>query len=223
MKLAMDPAQPLMRRLLRLLRLRVWIAEKLQPTEWQAMLGWAALAGFLGAIMALGFRTATEGIHQMLTGSSQGVVESFRLIPWWARLIVPAMGGVLAGLGLLFGRRLTKAQSSTDYMEAIVIGSGRVPLRASIVKSTAALFSIGSGGSIGREGPMVPIGRGDRVIYRAVAAVFRRRNSACWWPAVRRRESPPPIMRRSRARFSWRKSFSARSQWKAWDRSSRPR
>jgi CIC family chloride channel protein len=42
-------------------------------------------------------------------------------------------------------------------MEAIVIGSGRVPVRASLVKSAAALFSIGSGGSIGREGPMVQL------------------------------------------------------------------
>ncbi len=155
MKDGRDLTQPLMRRLLRLLRVRVWIAEKLQPTEWQATLLWAALAGFLGAMGALLFKAATEGIHQLLTGSNQGVVESFRMMPWWARLLVPAAGGLMAGLVLLFGRRVAKMQSSTDYMEAIVIGSGHVPLRASIVKSTAALFSIGSGGSIGREGPMV--------------------------------------------------------------------
>lgn len=42
-------------------------------------------------------------------------------------------------------------------MEAIAIGNGHVPIRASLVKSAAALFSIGSGGSIGREGPMVQL------------------------------------------------------------------
>jgi CIC family chloride channel protein len=150
-------AHPFMRRLLRLLRVRVWVAEKLQPTEWQATLLWAAIAGFFGALVALGFKAGTEGIHQLLTGSREGVVESFRLMPKWARLVVPAIGGLLAGLVLTFGRRLTAKQSSTDYMEAIVIGSGHVPLRASIVKSVAALFSIGSGGSIGREGPMVQL------------------------------------------------------------------
>src|SRR5690606_27223446 len=37
------------------------------------------------------------------------------------------------------------------------IGSGRIPIRASLVKIVAALFSIGSGGSIGREGPLVQL------------------------------------------------------------------
>ncbi len=78
-------------------------------------------------------------------------------MPWWGCLLVPTAGGAAAGLVLIFGQRLTRAQSSTDYMEAIVIGSGKVPTRASLIKSAAALFSIGSGGSIGREGPMVQL------------------------------------------------------------------
>jgi len=72
-------------------------------------------------------------------------------------LALPAGGGLLAGLVLLLGRRIARGESSTDYMEAIVIGSGHVPIRASLIKSMAALFSIGSGGSIGREGPMVQL------------------------------------------------------------------
>jgi len=78
-------------------------------------------------------------------------------LPWCGCLLVPASGGLVAGAILTFGQRLTRTQSSTDYMEAIAIGSGRIPLRASLVKSAAALFSIGSGGSIGREGPMVQL------------------------------------------------------------------
>lgn len=155
MKAVIDPAKLLMARLLRLLRWRVWLAERLQPTEWQVTLLWAALAGFLGALASLFFAACAEGVHQVMTNSSSGVVESMRLLPWWARLTVPAAGGLLAGLVLLLGKRLVKGKSSTDYMEAIVIGDGKLPLRTSLVKITAALFTIGSGGSIGREGPMV--------------------------------------------------------------------
>ncbi len=143
--------------LLKLLRWRVWFQEKLQPTEWQVTLLWAAAAGFLGAIASIMFTGLTEGVHGLLTGSRAGVVESMRLLPWWAVVLIPGLGGLLAGLVLLFGQRLARGQSSTDYMEAIVIGSGRIPLRASLVKSCAALFSIGSGGSIGREGPLVQL------------------------------------------------------------------
>ncbi len=143
--------------LIRMLRWRVWLQEKLSPTEWQVTLLWAAAAGFLGAIAAIVFTSLTEGVHELLTGSSAGVVESMRLLPWWLVLTVPALGGLLGGAVLLLGSRLAPGQSSTDYMEAIVIGSGRLPIRASLVKSCAALFSIGSGGSIGREGPLVQL------------------------------------------------------------------
>ena len=157
MNVVTDPAKLLLERMLRLLRWRVWIQEKLQPTEWQVTLLWAGFAGFLGALSSLVFRGLAEGVHELLTGSSAGVVESMKQLPWWAVLALPAGGGLLAGLVLLLGKHLTRGQSSTDYMEAIVIGAGHVPIRSSLVKSAAALFSIGSGGSIGREGPMVQL------------------------------------------------------------------
>lgn len=157
MNVATDPATLLLKRLQRLLRWRLWVQEKLQPSEWQVTLLWAALAGFLGCLSSLIFAALAEGVHEMLTGTSAGVVESMRHLPWWGCLLVPTLGGAAAGLVLNYGQRLTRAQSSTDYMEAIAIGNGRIPVRASLVKSTAALFSIGSGGSIGREGPMVQL------------------------------------------------------------------
>ena len=152
-----DPAKVLLERLMRLLRWRLWIQEKLQPTEWQITLLWAAVAGFVGAMSSMLFAVLAEGIHELLTGRNEGVVETMRILPWWAVIGVPAMGGALAGLTLLLGKRIARGQSSTDYMEAIVIGSGEIPVRTSLIKSAAALFSIGSGGSIGREGPMVQI------------------------------------------------------------------
>ena len=154
---ATAPTTELLQRLQRLLRWRLWVREKLQLTEWQVTLLWAALAGFLGAGASMLFAALAEGVHELLTGSTSGVVESMRHLPWWGVLLVPTAGGAAAGLVLLYGSRLTRSQSSTDYMEAIVIGNGRVGVRSSLVKSTAALFSIGSGGSIGREGPMVQL------------------------------------------------------------------
>lgn len=144
-------------RLLRLLRWRLWIIEKLSPSPWQETLIWAAVAGMLGALSALLFRGGIELLHSLMTGTREGIVDSFRDLEWWQRLAVPAVGGLMAGLVLLFGKRLHRGQSSTDYMEAILIGSGDIPVRATLVKSTAALFSIASGGSIGREGPLVQL------------------------------------------------------------------
>ena len=144
-------------RLLRLLRWRLWIIEKLRPSPWQETLCWAAVAGVLGAGSALLFRGGVDLVHTLLTGTTDGMVDSFRELAWWQRLGIPAVGGLMAGLVLLFGKRLHEGQSSTDYMEAILIGSGQLPVRASLVKSTAAMFSIAYGGSIGREGPLVQL------------------------------------------------------------------
>jgi chloride channel protein, CIC family len=151
------PRPLIVRRLMWLLRWRVWIQEHLQPTEWQVTLLSAALAGFLGALASIVFSTLTENVYDWFGSHRLGIVESMQQLPWWGCLLVPTLGGACAGFILTFGQRLTRSQSSTDYMEAIAIGSGHIPLRASLVKSGAALFSIGSGGSIGREGPMVQL------------------------------------------------------------------
>ena len=143
-------------RMQRLLRLRLWIIEKLQPSPWQETLCWAAVAGVLGALAALTFRFGIELIHLLLTGEI-GMVDSFRDLDWQQRLGVPVIGGAIAGLVLLFGKRLHPGESSTDYMEAILIGSGELRVRSTLVKSSAAMFSIASGGSIGREGPLVQL------------------------------------------------------------------
>ena len=157
MKAVTDPAVLLKTRVLRLLRWRLWVQEKLQPTEWQTTLLWAALAGFLGALAAIVFSTLTEGVHQFFGPVNLDVVDSMRHLPWWGCLLVPTLGGACAGLVLLGGKRLADGKISTDYMEAIVIGDGRIPIRLSLLKSAAALFSIGTGASIGREGPMVQL------------------------------------------------------------------
>ena len=106
MKAVTDPAKLLMDRLMKLLRWRVWLAERLQPTEWQITLAWAALAGFMGALASLFFAACAEGVHQVMTNSSAGVVESMRRMPWWGALSIPAVGGLLAGLVLMMGKRL---------------------------------------------------------------------------------------------------------------------
>src|SRR5688572_31853673 len=103
MKVVTDPAKVLLERLMRLLRWRLWIQEKLQPTEWQITLAWAAVAGFVGAMSSMLFSVFAEGIHELLTGRSEGVVETMRLLPWWGKIAVPAVGGLLAGLILLLG------------------------------------------------------------------------------------------------------------------------
>ena len=124
------------------------------------MLVWAVLIGFLGALASECFRRASDLLHFLATGSDTEIIASFARLPLWQKLLVPTVGGFLAGLTLWVGNRLTmrlRQKTTTDYMEAIVVGNGNISVVASLVKSASALFSISSGASIGREGPLVQI------------------------------------------------------------------
>ena len=142
------------------LKLKLWVVERFRIGERQFMLVWAALIGFLGALAAEVFRRATDILHHLATGSDSEIISSFARLPFWQRVAVPTAGGLLAGLTLWIGNRLTsrlRQKTTTDYMEAIVVGSGSISVPASIVKSLSALFSISTGASIGREGPLVQL------------------------------------------------------------------
>ncbi len=143
----------------RLARLRIWLGERISGNELRATLLWAGVIGLIGAWASIGFREATEGLHALLTGhhseAHAGFVASFSSMPWWRRILVPCAGGLLAGLTLFFGRRIKRRTSSTDYMEAVVVGDGNLAVRSSLVKCSSAWLSASTGASIGREGPMV--------------------------------------------------------------------
>jgi chloride channel protein, CIC family len=156
-----QPQQKYVSALLRqFLKVKLWLLDHFLIGERQFMLIWAALIGFLGALAAEAFRRATDILHHLATGSDSEIISSFARLPWWQRIAVPTAGGLLAGLTLWIGNRLTsriRQKTTTDYMEAIVIGSGSISVPASIVKSLSALFSISTGASIGREGPLVQL------------------------------------------------------------------
>ena len=139
----------------RLARLRLWLLERFRPSETHSMLLWAALVGFVGALATIAFREAIRALEWLATRHTGGLVEIAELLPWYLRIVFPAAGGVVAGLLLQASRRWARQGASSDYMEAIAIGDGRIPVREALTRSASSLFSVASGGSIGREGSMV--------------------------------------------------------------------
>jgi CIC family chloride channel protein len=74
-------------------------------------------------------------------------------------MVVPALGGLAAGL-LMWGLAPEATGHGTDAVIASFHGDGRVRARVPLVKLVASIFTLGSGGSAGREGPMAQIGAG---------------------------------------------------------------
>jgi CIC family chloride channel protein len=122
-----------------------------------AMLLWAAAVGVAGAFATIAFRESVDLLQWLITGSRASLVDTARALPWTMRILVPALGGVAAGLLLTLARRIDAGNRPSDYMEAIAIGDGRIPLRLSLLRSLSSLCTIATGGSIGREGSMIQL------------------------------------------------------------------
>jgi chloride channel protein, CIC family len=137
--------------------LRVFILERLRPSEWHRTLVWAAVIGALGAVATVAFRETLFLIERVLYGRSDGLVRIAAGLPWWERLLVPAAGGIVAGLVLVWARRSPTRGDPGDYMEAIALGSGDLGVRPSLLRAISSAATVASGGAIGREGPMVQL------------------------------------------------------------------
>ncbi|MCP5059235.1 MAG: chloride channel protein [bacterium] len=73
-------------------------------------------------------------------------------------LLIPAIGGLIVGPLVYFFAREAKGHGVPEVMQAVALRGGVIRPRIVAVKTLASAISIGSGGSVGREGPIVQIG-----------------------------------------------------------------
>jgi chloride channel protein, CIC family len=128
------------------------IREKVRISEQAFHLVLAGGVGVIGGLVNLLFYYATESVKNLFLQHSGDPVEVAEMMVDWQRVLTPTMGGLIAGLVLFWGLRLSGPQRSSNLLEVIVAGDGRLPFRSAIVKFVSSLITIGSGGSIGREG-----------------------------------------------------------------------
>ena len=122
------------------------------------MLVAALIIGVLGGLGACGFRWLIHAIENVAWGSWESDVANLKEQPIYWLILVPALGGMIVGPLVYFFAREAKGHGVPEVMEAVALRSGVIRPRLVIVKSLASAISIGSGGSVGREGPIVQIG-----------------------------------------------------------------
>ncbi|MGA2243578.1 MAG: chloride channel protein [Verrucomicrobiota bacterium] len=112
----------------------------------------AGIVGVLGGLVNLFFYYAGELVQRAFLPQTGDPVQTAEMLTTAQRLLVPTLGGLGAGLILYWGFRLVGPQGSSDLLEVVVAGDGRLPFRTESVKTASALVSIATGASIGREG-----------------------------------------------------------------------
>ena len=121
------------------------------------------------AAFAVLFRTAINAVFTKLY-HEHDVLQAFRSLSWEWRLFLPAAGGCLAGVMSWVSARFKGGKGVGDVMEAVVLGGRHISLRLASSKAVGSWFAIVSGGSVGREGPIIQFGGG---LGGAVGALFR--------------------------------------------------
>lgn len=111
---------------------------------------WLVLATAAGVIVGTGTSLFLHGLFFAMDRTAS--------IPLWLQMMLLPAGGLLNGLLLYYGYRFNTTGLKDTLFAAVNIQAGRLPFRTMLIKPIAAIITLASGGSAGKEGPCSHIG-----------------------------------------------------------------
>lgn len=129
------------------------------------------MVGVIAGLGAVAFLTLLELVSGQVLGrllgfhpppaGGEGVAHAITWPgPWWLVVLVPAVGGLLAGLLVFTWAPEAEGHGTDALIRAFHRGGGQIRTRVPLIKGLASVITIGSGGSAGQEGPIAQIGAG---------------------------------------------------------------
>jgi CIC family chloride channel protein len=114
----------------------------------------AAVIGVAGGVLGSFFQRGLNWLQEWFTGGSgSNMSEAVRdNLSWWQTLLVPTLGGLAAGSVLLLLRGQKPPFGVSDLVGLVQLRKGVLRFRQSLVQIVSSACTIGTGGSIGREG-----------------------------------------------------------------------
>lgn len=137
------------------------------------MVGVAVVVGLLGAAGAVLFRLMIRAVTAISFEGQDGVatlveegllaeasdpLHAAEQLAWYWRIAIPALGGLIVGPLVWFFAREARGHGVPEVMKAVALRGGVIRPRIVAIKALASAVSIGTGGSVGREGPIIQIG-----------------------------------------------------------------
>lgn len=117
----------------------------------------ALLIGIAAGFAALSFRKGIEALQSWFYGTDDvhNLHSFISALEWYWVVIIPTLGGLVVGLILHHFTHDARARSVADVILGAAIHDGRVETRAGVASALASLITLSTGGSSGREGPVV--------------------------------------------------------------------
>lgn len=110
-------------------------------------------SGFAALFFRLGIEWLQAGLYRV--DDVTKLASAARDLPWYLFLLWPTLGGLVVGLILHRFSSNGQVRTVADVIEGAALREGRVEIRAGLASAAASLITLGSGGSSGREGPVV--------------------------------------------------------------------
>ncbi len=112
--------------------------------------------GLLGGAAAIVFRETIDLIQTGFFGASSDLLAYDRSrIDWWRIPLATTAGGLIVGLLVYYLMPGRRPYAVADVIEASALRGGRLNLRVGLGAALISATTLGSGGSAGREGPVV--------------------------------------------------------------------
>ncbi|HSS18845.1 MAG TPA: chloride channel protein [Pyrinomonadaceae bacterium] len=143
---------------------------RLVPSETHRVFALTLIAGASCGLAAVFFHLSIIGTEKRLIGTAMSA--SGRSWIWWT-ILTPTVGGLLSGVLLQYAFPGARGSGIPQVKVAYAIKDGRVPLREAVGKFLVGVLQIGTGSSLGREGPTVHICAGVASTLGRSAALSR--------------------------------------------------
>jgi len=118
----------------------------------------AVIIGFTGGLGAVGIQFLIKFFQHIFWGKWDIALEHLYRVPIYVKILAPTTGGFFVGLIVYLFAKEAKGHGVPEVMESIALRNGYIRPRVVLAKLFASAICIGSGGSTGREGPVVQIG-----------------------------------------------------------------
>jgi CIC family chloride channel protein len=129
-----------------------------RSTEHVFMVIIAVIIGLLGGFGAVGIQFTIKFFSKLFWGTGELHLDYLAQVPIWMKIGIPTGGALLVGAIVYFFAPEAKGHGVPEVMEAMALRDGRIRPRVALAKLLASSLCIASGGSVGREGPVIQIG-----------------------------------------------------------------
>jgi CIC family chloride channel protein len=124
-------------------------------TSWLASSGWAVVLGAASGLACVAIRLFFRLLQWVFVQQTGMLPIAAATLPPARRILTPIIGAALATLVLWLMRRSASDLRFEEYVEAVRLRDGRIPLLSTVWRTASSAFSVATGAAIGREGSMI--------------------------------------------------------------------